>query len=168
MTRKVESDASRVSFHDVFANSARHAVAAGHVGLLTCGVITRIYPPPANSANAISSIELTPSLLDPGELRPGGREVGTIKIHNRGTTPIRVARFETTCACIRVSPSSLDLRPDEIREITVDFDASEELDFRGVLAVTLVGRSSSNAVFFQTTVGLRVAGDPLPDREDSQ
>ena len=75
---------------------------------------------------------------------PGGKAKGAITIHNHGTDSIRVARFETSCPCVRVPPSSMDLNADETREVTVEFDAAEEPEFRGSLGVTLESLASSN------------------------
>ncbi len=102
---------------------------------------------------------MTPGRLNLGELPPGGKAVGSISIRNRGTTPIRIARFETSCPCVRVLPSSLDLKADETQEITVAFDSAEEPEFRGSLGVTLEGRGTSKDVVFRTTVEVGVAGD---------
>ena len=88
--------------------------------------------------------------------------MGSISIRNRGPTPIRIARFETSCPCVRVSPSSLDLKADETQEITVAYDSAEEPEFRGSLGVSLEGRGSSNEIAFRTTVEVTVAGNLDP------
>ena len=92
--------------------------------------------------------------------------MGTFTIRNRTTTPIRVARFETSCPCVRVSPSSLDLKPDKTNEIRVNFDAAMEPNFRGRLAVDLTGLSRSGEVLFRSTVDLTVGKEiPIQTRQ---
>ena len=107
-------------------------------------------PPPSNS------IELTPGWLDLGNVAPGYKTTGTIEIRNRGTTTLRVARIETSCPCVDISPSAFDLASGESRQVEVRFDGGVEPDFQGVLAVRAAGLSLKNETLFRTSVGVKV------------
>ena len=111
--------------------------------MLASVVFARVSPPPANSAKSVASIGLTLGWLDLGELPPSGRAVDIFMIHLRAKNPIWVARFETPCPCLQVSPSTLDLKPDETQVIAVEFNADEEPAFHGDLATQLEGHGWS-------------------------
>ncbi len=67
-----------------------------------------------------------------------------------------LARIEAGCPCIRVEPDSVRIEPGESRPMIVVFDPSGEPDFRGGMAVHLIGRDGRDAEIFKTTVTLHV------------
>ena len=109
-------------------------------------------------ATPLSSIELQPERVQFGELSPGCGSEATFKVRNRGTAIVEVARFETSCPCIRVSPRSISLRPRESAEIKVTFDPSKEPEFQGSLEVVVEGRSDMNQPLLRATVEVSVRG----------
>ncbi len=50
----------------------------------------------------------------------------TFRVANRGTKSLLVDRITTDCACTSVSPQSLELRPDESCEVTIEIEQSRQ------------------------------------------
>ena len=69
---------------------------------------------------------------------------------------VEVERIETSCHCVRVEPMSLSIEPGESTTLTVSFDPSEDPDFRGGLAVEVLGKDRDDDVLFRTRVDLTV------------
>ena len=93
-----------------------------------------------------------------GTLEPGRSVRVAVAVRNRSADPVVISRVETSCPCIRATPDRLSLAPGDSSELTLTFDPSDEPEFRGILAVEYVGRSSDGAAVLRGTVRLEVKG----------
>jgi hypothetical protein len=85
-----------------------------------------------------------------------------ISARNMQNVPLRLARIETSCPCIRVVPLPVQVAPDETQNWTVTFDPSAEPDFKGSLAVEVTGYLPDGEIAFRTNANLEVR--PVSDR----
>ncbi len=108
----------------------------------------------------LSAIELNPARLDLGKVRPGGMCSGKVLVSNRGTETILAAQFETSCPCVRATLDREKIGPGEIGTLTVNFNSSEEPDFRGCLSVEYIGRSSAGDALLTGLVDVVVEVGP--------
>jgi len=112
---------------------------------------------------------VSPRPISLGTLEPGRASVTTLTLHNPGPRPIIVERAETSCPCVSVSALPVSVRPNSTARLEVTFDPADEPDFRGRLAVDILGRGSGDVVLFRATVVVTVAlsralPPPVPDR----
>jgi hypothetical protein len=106
-----------------------------------------------------------PSPLELGTLDPGVIGKTGFEIWNSGTETLTVARVEASCPCVSATPAPLRVAPGTAASMSVQFDPSEEADFRGSLAVELTGKAIDDTVLFRTRVHVEIA-DPQPRLRD--
>lgn len=114
-------------------------------------------PPPSQSAPLIVS----PEALSLGTLAPGESGRGTLTLRNRRSEPMTVARVATTCPCIRLAPLPLTVAPNGEATLQIEFDPSDQPDFRGALGVEIQGLDAGGQTLFKTKVLLQVASPPV-------
>lgn len=96
-------------------------------------------------------------------LRPGEMGRAGLTITNRAPTGVSIQRFETSCPCVRVSPSSIHIPSHQTASLYVTYDPTEEPDFRGGLAVALKGIGERDRTVFSATADIEVRDrDPKP------
>jgi hypothetical protein len=81
---------------------------------------------------------------------------------NTQNAPIKLARIETSCPCIQVTPRSRHIAADEAQDWTVTFDPSPDPGFEGRLSVEVTGYLEDGQIAFRTHVDLEMK--PKPDR----
>ncbi len=64
-------------------------------------------------------------------------------------------RIETSCPCLTTTPGPIWIGRGECKVLAVEFDPSQESDFRGSLAIDVTGYDG-DAVAFHTLVELEV------------
>lgn len=125
-------------------------------------------PPPLKSVSSpIATLTVTPDPLSFGTIEPGRAARGTITLHNPHPDRVTVVRVETSCPCIRVDSLPFTIDPLGKVEMVVAYDPTENSDFRGGLAVEVVGRGPDAAILFRTKAILEVlplhSGSSSPD-----
>jgi hypothetical protein len=101
---------------------------------------------------------LTPSVptVDLGIVPQGGHETETFSLTNAGSTPVEVARVETSCDCLAIRLARRVIGPSEKVLAQAALDLSKEPDFRGSLAIEVTGLTSSGTVAFSLVVNVTV------------
>lgn len=121
------------------------------------------------------SVNLQPLFVD-----QTAREIGhvwaapilrhTFRVANRGTVSLRVTHITTDCSCTSVSPRSLELRPNELCEVTIEIDQSRQKlqmvgpnqgKFTSAVLFTYAD-GSSQSVELHGTVSIPFAVERLP------
>lgn len=78
-------------------------------------------------------------------------------IRNDSGQAVDVAKVETSCPCLVISPLPSRIEPGASRTLHVGFDPAVEPDFRGRLRIDLEGRAPDNRPLFRSYVDLMVA-----------
>jgi len=142
------------------------ALPAGAVVIVTALAIVVPSPnltPPVNSATSETHrfpLEISPDPVDLGVLPPRESAQATISLRNRGPHPLRVQRIETSGPCLTTTPGPIWIGRGECKVLAVEFDPSEEPDFRGRLAIDVTGYDG-DVVAFHTLVELEVRAAAL-------
>lgn len=118
-------------------------------------------PPPSPLIASIHSPAdahalIAPTSISLGVLNPGQAAQAMFTLRNPTAGPVDVARLETSCHCLRVTPRSFRIGPGEPCSLRAAFDPAHEPDFQGVLAVIVTGRETDGDVVFRTVVKLDV------------
>lgn len=123
-------------------------------------------PPPFESVTSAPgdhlSLALSPERLSLGVIAAGQKAQATLGVTNLTQQPVVADRIETSCPCLKVTPSSIRLAPGETTMLTIDFDSSSEPEFRGELGVDVTGYVDGSVVF-RTQTSLRVVTGPCAD-----
>ncbi|HWE39480.1 MAG TPA: DUF1573 domain-containing protein [Isosphaeraceae bacterium] len=98
-----------------------------------------------------------PESLPLGTLAPGESARGILTLRNRRSEPLTVARVETTCPCIRLAPVPVTVAPNGEAMLRVEYDPSDQPDFRGELGVEVKGLDEVGQLIFETRVLVEVA-----------
>lgn len=117
-------------------------------------------PPDMPEVSNNAAVALTLAAVPLGVIRPGQSAKATATIRNPRSASMIVDRIETSCECVRVTPQSLRVEPGRSADLTILFDPNDAPDFRGELAVDVVGKGPSGQTIFQTTVSVEVRPDP--------
>ena len=96
-----------------------------------------------------------------GDLHPGQTAKISVLVRNLGLEPVETSRFETSCPCLRVVLSTNRVEPDETAALEVEFDPSQELDFRGKLTIEYTGYSLNGKSVINGHVTLSIS-DTVP------
>jgi len=83
--------------------------------------------------------------------RDGLRE-GTLRVHNPTHELEEVARLETSCPCLSISPQKFCLKPAEAIDVRLLFSPDGPQDDPGPLSIEAIGKSASDTVLFKTKV----------------
>ena len=111
-------------------------------------------PPPARPA--ISGLIVEPRAIRLGTIAPGRTAQASATLRNPGTEAIEVAHFDASCPCVRVTPDRLRIAPGQSAMIGLTFDPADEPDFRGSLAVEVIGRSPDGSAVARGIVRVEV------------
>ncbi|WP_422931429.1 DUF1573 domain-containing protein [Singulisphaera sp. PoT] len=114
---------------------------------------------PSDSPTQRFPLDIIPNPLSLGILKPHQGAEADGELHNPGSREIVVENVETSCGCVVVNPRSLRLAPGETTSLKAAFDPSHDPEFRGRLAVQVVGHGPGNTIVFQTIVNLEVRTD---------
>lgn len=124
----------------------------------------RSEPMPAASVSKSEFARIHPSPISFGVVKP--RDVVSVSalIRNVSPGPLAIERFETSCGCIRIEPSSpvpfvIEKARDALIQIT--FDGSEDPGFQGGLSVQVSVWGSDKQIVARTHVDLTVRADAL-------
>lgn len=116
-------------------------------------------PPPLQSDSSAASaprLIVSPDPIALGILAPGQSARAEVMLRNETAEAVSVERVETSCACIRVSPTSIEVGAGESAVLTIAFDPTDEPGFRGGLSVDVVGKEVSGRVALRSRVNLEV------------
>jgi len=72
---------------------------------------------------------------------------------------VTLERIETSCLCIRTTPTSIEIGPNETVTLEVSFDPSSDPDFTGALGVEISAYLAGGQLGFRTLVKVRVDPD---------
>lgn len=112
--------------------------------------------PPSQPEIAASGL-IAPASVDLGTIRAGETARAELRIANRAAKPVRIARFEVSCPCVRIHPAMIEVPAGGEATATIAIDTSEERGFHGDLATPLDALSTDSAVLFRTIAALRVS-----------
>ena len=102
-------------------------------------------------------LEISPSQIYFGVLRPGQSARAVMAERNPSSNPLAIDRIETSCPCVKVSPTRVELGPGETKHLTLTFDPSAEPGFRGGLSVDVAGFGYDEIVLFRSRVNVEVS-----------
>jgi Protein of unknown function (DUF1573) len=101
-------------------------------------------------------LTVKPSTLDMGSIVSGEFGSAILEITNVTSAELTIAKIESSCPCVGVTPIPLRVAPGSACQGKVRFDSTEEPSFRGSLSVELVGKAKDGAILFQTSVKVKV------------
>jgi Protein of unknown function (DUF1573) len=107
-------------------------------------------------------LRISPDPIDLGALSPGKRVETEIALMNVQEHSVQLASIRTSCPCIRISGSPLQVAPRDSATLALVFDPTEDPDFRGSLSVEVTGLGADGDVVFRTVVKLTVKSDVPP------
>ena len=113
-------------------------------------------PDPSKSVHQRRWLTVHPDPIELGSLALGQRASRLVSVSNPLREPLAIERLETSCPCIRVGGVPFRLGPNEIRDLEVSFDPSEDPNFQGRLSVEVIGYRDDGRVVLQTRVNLTV------------
>lgn len=90
-----------------------------------------------------------------GTLKPGESAQAELVLRNPLPCPVVVNRVETSCPCVVLTELPKSIEPQQPAVLDVSY-THERPDFRGGLAVKLVGRDPDGKELFRTEVSLFV------------
>lgn len=102
------------------------------------------------------AVSVEPGVLDIGVVSPGTKRSAKMVIVNRGTRSLLLMNIESSCPCVKAAGLPVTIPAAGSREIEIIFDSSGEPDFRGGLAVELLGRDAAAGPVFRTKVKVDV------------
>jgi hypothetical protein len=101
-------------------------------------------------------LEISPDPISLGTLDPGQSAIAKLTLRNSGPHPVIVSRAQTGCPCLNVAGQTAYIGPGQAVNLTVEFDPTEDPDFRGRLSIDVFGRDQPGKIVFQTHVRLEV------------
>jgi hypothetical protein len=117
-------------------------------------------PPPLNTSGSAGQrlrLEISPNPISLGLAGPGRSASAVVALVNPGSLTLALTQVETTCSCVSVSAVPVLVAPGATTKLEVAFDPSDDPDFRGNLAVDILGRGLDDVVLFRATVLVSVA-----------
>lgn len=134
------------------------------VGL--AGVWSAQSPPPSksgSSAIAAPRLIVSPDPIALGILAPGRSAQPVATLRNPYPEAIAVARVETSCPCLRASVTPSRIGPEGSGTLALVFDPSTEPEFRGELAIEVIGYAKGGRDVLRTKVRLEVRSGAAED-----
>jgi len=122
-----------------------------HVAILR---FARTAPPRPSEES--SALILEPSEVFLGTIDPGRRITTPVTIRNRGDVRLVIDRIDTSCDCVRMTPSTVTLDAGQSAFLSVEYNPNSEPEFRGALAVSLTGLSADHVTIFNLVVHVRI------------
>ena len=98
----------------------------------------------------------SPDPINFGKLQPGEVSYRRLTIRNPRAEGFSVHNIETTCDCIKVTPNRCHISPGEEFLLRVEFNSSEDPEFRGKLGVVIRGISIDGLLLFKSTASIDV------------
>lgn len=96
--------------------------------------------------------------LQLGSLNPGAKTIRRVECRNDGITAFRLARFVTSCDCVRVQAEPEMIPPKGLFSLVAKFDLTGEPKFVGDLAIKIDGFSDPmTEPVYRATLHLSVA-----------
>jgi hypothetical protein len=89
-----------------------------------------------NTGSRMDALFLDPNKLELGRKFQRSRSVTEVKLKNNSNKQIIIQTIETSCDCLTVHPSSMQLEPGQIVTLQVILDLSNDPDFKGGLQAT--------------------------------
>jgi len=115
-----------------------------------------------------TTIAVEPASLSLGALIPGQVGRGSVTLRNNSREAAIIESVETSCECVHANASLKKIGPGATTSLAVEFDSSNEPEFRGNLSISLIGRDERGIALFQTSVSVEVQPvPPLKSRNDS-
>lgn len=114
-----------------------------------------------SSAASAPSLIVSPDPIALGTLAPGESARSTVTLRNPTSEAVSVERIETSCPCILVSPTSIVVGSGESSALTIEFDPTDEPEFRGGLSVNVVGKEATGRVALRGRVEVEVRRSPV-------
>lgn len=106
---------------------------------------------PSGSSSGTGFI-VSPSPVNLGTLSPGQVAEAKLTVRNETARSRSLARIESSCPCVKIGPVVQTLRAGDMESLILIFDASEEPDFRGRLAVNVRGLDDAEMELFSVEV----------------
>ena len=127
-------------------------IGLGLVGGTGCG---RISTPPRSYVSREVALDL-------GTIPPGSPVTGSLRLVNPSARIWRIARVETSCSCLRVSPTRFVVKPGQSTTLDVVCDLRSEPDFRGDLLIEVNGLQADGDVLCTAQVAVAVPQSSSP------
>ena len=100
--------------------------------------------------------------LDLGAIPPGSPVAGSLRLVNPSARTWRIARIESSCPCLRVSPTKFEIQPRQSITLDVVCDLRSEPDFRGDLLIEVNGLQADGDVLCTAQVAVAVQNGSSP------
>jgi hypothetical protein len=105
-------------------------------------------------------LAVSSTMLDVGEVAPGGTASGTLHVVNRSSAEVALTRIHPLCGCTRLlsDPAPVRLAPGQVVEVPLSMDAEETPDRQRTKKVRLLV-ADHDPVHVSITIRSRAAGD---------
>ena len=100
--------------------------------------------------------------LDLGTISPGSPAAGSLRLVNPSAQTWRITRVESSCPCLRVSPTEFEVKPGQSITLDVVCDLRSEPDFRGGLLIEVNGLQADGDVLCAAQVAVAVQNGSSP------
>jgi hypothetical protein len=107
-------------------------------------------------AEASPGVEVSPAVLDLGNVLQGQKREFSLQIRNTTVEPTVIDRLEFSCACLGSSQTHWVLEPLRLTTLPLALDLGKEPAFTGNLLVAVKGWKASGDIVFQAQVRIRV------------
>lgn len=122
-------------------------------------------PNPSRSNKQPFPIEISPDPFEIGRISPGQSARATFVFRNAGSQVMTIRRIETSCPCLVVDPTAVEVGSGESTILSARFDGSEDPGFRGRLSINVKGFDAMEKLVFSTSVNLEVKPRPVKASE---
>jgi hypothetical protein len=126
------------------------------LALLMNGCSPTTSAPPAPSKNA-GLLEVQPSRLDLGDLKPKSKHERWLTIKNASKSAVELRPIETSCPCFILELPRQRLEAGETIQGKLIVDLAKEEDFHGGLALLATARTTDGRAAFEVRCDVNVA-----------
>jgi hypothetical protein len=101
-------------------------------------------------------LSVQPDPIALGAIPAGKPASGRFTVSNPTTQQVHVDQIDTTCECLKLTPTTFDVESGGSIEIQARFNPDHDPQFRGSLSVGLTGYGGASVPVFRTRITLEV------------
>ena len=94
-------------------------------------------------------LSVTPDQIVIGELSAGETTRRTVEVFNPSARPYTLEKVTSSCPCVNVEGVPATIEPKSSIKLEIGIATAEEPDFRGSLAVELLGQTQNETILFR-------------------
>lgn len=104
------------------------------------------------AARKATLLQASPEEVDLGTVGQTAQKRFSFSLRNDSAQPVRVAKIEASCPCLRLPCPDRDLAPDTTTQLEAELDMREEPGFSGGLRIEVKGRTADGRLAFSFSV----------------